>query len=73
MSENMMSAQVVLISAAGAVVGMELNKLNISTGNRYLDFAIGVGLAVVGYVTDYDGISDFVEGMGIGYAFAAIL
>ena len=69
----MKSEKVVLISAAGAVVGMELNALNVSTGNRIVDFVIGVGLVVAGHYMDMDGISDFVQGLGVGYALAAAL
>lgn len=70
----MNSEEVVLIGSIGAGVGaVAHDKLGISTGNALYDAIIGLVVAGVGYYTKYDGISDGIEGAGIGYFLSSIL
>ena len=69
----MKAEEVVIIGATGAAVAAVAHqKLGISTGNALVDAALGIGLAFAGWYTEMDGISDFVEGVGIGYAFDSV-
>lgn len=70
----MKSEEVVLIGAAGAGTGAVIHgKFGLSTGNALLDVVIGGIVAAIGWYMDYDGVGDFVEGLGVGYAFDAAL
>ena len=69
----MKSSEVVLVSAAGVLAGVELNEIGVSSGNRWIDAGIGVGIFMLGHFTNIDGVSDFLEGVGIGYTFKAIV
>ena len=63
-----------MIGAVGAGTGAVIHgKFGLSTGNALLDVAIGVIVAAIGWYMDYDGVGDFVEGLGVGYAFDAAL
>jgi hypothetical protein len=70
------SEHVAAIAATGAAVGAVVNEKIKSpvTGSGLIPFAVGAILAVVGYkFIDMDGVGDFVEGFGIGYAIDAII
>lgn len=70
----MKSEEVVLVGATGAAAGAVVHdKFNVSTGNAMLDAAIGIGVAFAGWYTNYDYVSDAVEGFGVGYFFASVL
>ncbi|MGC8621739.1 MAG: hypothetical protein ACP5U0_07500 [Caldisphaera sp.] len=63
-----------LITGAGAVSGVIAEEYladNTGFGNNYVNIAIGVGLALLGYFTDFDGVSDFIEAFGIGFVIPA--
>ena len=68
----MKSEEVVLVAAVGAGSGAVAHQF-LSTGNALYDVAIGAVLAVAGWYTEYDGVSDFVEGFGVGYIFDSVL
>jgi hypothetical protein len=62
------------IGGIGAITGIYAKeKLNLQTKNKWIDTAIGLGIAVAGYFMDMDGFGDFVEGFGIGYLADALL
>lgn len=69
----MRAGQVVVVGAVGAGVGMVLEgETPLTTHNSIIDFFIGVGVAALGeYVLKMDYVSDFVTGLGVGYAFRA--
>ena len=70
------SEQVAAIGAAGAAVGAVVNEKVKTpiTGSGLIPFAVGAILAILGYkFIDMDGVGDFVEGFGIGYAIDAII
>ena len=69
----MKAEEVVLVAATGAGVGAAARNVGITTGNVLYDVVLGGVIAFLGWYTDYDGISDFVEGFGIGFALDAAL
>ena len=69
----MKGEQVALVAAFGAGIGATTHSVGINTGNRVVDAAIGIGLAVAGWYIDHDGVGDFVEGFGVGYFLASVL
>ena len=69
----MKSEEVVLISAVSATAGAVAHQSGLTTGTAWLDAAIGVGLAAVGWYLDYDGVGDAVEAFGVGYFLSAVL
>lgn len=73
MAEKLKSENVALVSAAGAGTGILAREMGLSTGNQVVDAFAGAAIAVAGYMTSYDGISDFAEGFGIGYFFDSVL
>ena len=63
-----------IITGAGAVSGVIAEEYlvdNTGFNNSYINVAIGVGLALLGYFTNYDGVSDFIEAFGIGFVIPA--
>lgn len=72
----MNAEHVAAIGAAGAAVGAIVNEKVTSpiTGSGLIPFAVGAVIAVVGWkFVDMDGVGDFVEGFGIGYAIDAVI
>ncbi|MEM3264670.1 MAG: hypothetical protein QXH07_01820 [Thermoplasmata archaeon] len=72
----MNAEHVAAIGAAGAAVGAIVNEKVTSpiTGSGLIPFVVGAILAIAGWkFIDMDGVGDFVEGFGIGYAIDAVI
>jgi hypothetical protein len=61
------------IAGIGAVSGAVVKEKVFSTQNKVIDAVIGAVIFGAGYLLDFDGAGDFVEGFGIGYLASALL
>ncbi len=73
-----MKAQpIVAIAAASAGVGAfsarYAEKAVPVLQNKWINTGLGVGIGILGWLMDMDGVGDAVEGFGIGYTISAIL
>lgn len=69
----MKSEELVIVSATSAALGAAMHQAGLSTGNRWLDVGLGVVVTAAGYLSNYDGLSDAVEGFGVGIVLDSIL
>ncbi|MEM3423823.1 MAG: hypothetical protein QXE51_04595 [Nitrososphaeria archaeon] len=73
----MKAEEVVAIGSVGAIAGAYVNTsapvVPVLTGKGVVPAVVGLAVAVLGYFLDYDGVGDFVEGLGIGLLAGAVL
>ena len=73
----MKASTIAVVDAASAVAGAYVENnifsLQKTVNIPYADVALGALIALAGWYTKYDGVSDAVEAFGIGYALGAIL
>ncbi len=73
---SLTAEKVSLIASIGAGVGAIANEKIDSpvSGQGYIPAVIGIIIAVIGYkYINIDGVGDFVEGFGVGYALDALI
>ena len=67
------SEHLALLSGVSGVAGVLVEESSFISNSNMVNAGIGIALAVLGYFTKMDGISDAIEAFGIGYAAPAIL
>ncbi len=62
-----------LIVGASAVGGAYVKSNVFSLGNNYYDIALGLGISFAGYYLKVNGVTDVLEGFGLGYALTSAI
>lgn len=71
--KGLASEHLTLIASLSGIAGVLVEESGMISNDNYINAGLGIGLALLGYFTKYDGISDVIEAFGIGYASPAIL
>ena len=71
--DTLASEHLTLLASVSGIAGVLVEESGRISNNNYLNAGIGLGLALLGYFTKYDGVSDVLEAFGIGYLAPAVL
>ena len=73
MRDRMKSEELVIVAAASAAAGAKARQVGLTSGSPIFDAFAGLAVAVVGFLTNVDGLSDAVEGLGVGFFLDSVL
>jgi hypothetical protein len=71
--EGLASEHLTLLASVSGIAGVLVEESGFISNDNYINLALGAGIALVGYFTKMDGISDAIEAFGIGYLAPAVL
>lgn len=70
--EGLASEHLTLLASLSGIAGVLVEESGVISNDNYINAGIGIVLAVLGYFTKMDGVSDAVEAFGIGYLAPAV-